>query len=407
MYTSTSSSATDSTFVTYDDVLVSSSTRGTVMTEDFEAGISAWGSCSGNLALAAPGTAPDQWKRDVIYLGGEAIAEVDVAGVHELHNDHLGSPRVITNGATGAVEGRQVFGPYGEKLAAPRPVGLTDAQWAAQLVYAPLTGYTGHLQQDPSGLTYMRGRFYSTAWHRFINSDQGVDPSTFNQMAYVGGSPFQATDPSGLKKYRCDGVFLIETDDEGHSKILGISSICGAGGGSGNVASLGGVTGGGPSGGGAGMPSGGNSSTAVWLWVQASTISVVGTDISTGNVLVNSEGNQDGYWVWFMPQTEQPSFTPINWGPAQIGGKLEFQNGNAISSRFGVVNTFSMNRNTSIIVGGVLATAGIWMGAFPPTAWPGRYLSTVGVWLGAGNGIYGNGGSLTWVGPVGPILWAR
>ena len=199
MYTSTSSSATDSTFVTYDDVLVSSSTRGTVMTEDFEAGISAWGSCSGNLALAAPGTAPDQWKRDVIYLGGEAIAEVDVAGVHELHNDHLGSPRVITNGATGAVEGRQVFGPYGEKLAAPRPVGLTDAQWAAQLVYAPLTGYTGHLQQDPSGLTYMRGRFYSPAWHRFLNSDQGVDPSTFNQMAYVGGSPFMAVDPSGMK----------------------------------------------------------------------------------------------------------------------------------------------------------------------------------------------------------------
>ena len=44
----------------------------------------------------------------------------------------------------------------------------------------------------------LRGRFYTPAWHRFINSDQGADRSTFNQMAYVGGSPFQATDPSGM-----------------------------------------------------------------------------------------------------------------------------------------------------------------------------------------------------------------
>lgn len=140
---------------------------------------------SGGLLLGEYTTA-NVWKRDVIYLGGDAITEIDAAGTHELHNDHLGSPRVITNRTTGAVEGRQVFGPYGEKMPA-----YTSG-------YAPLTGYTGHAQQDPSGLTYMRGRFYSQAWHRFLNSDQGVDPSTFNQMAYVGGSPVQATDPSGF-----------------------------------------------------------------------------------------------------------------------------------------------------------------------------------------------------------------
>lgn len=129
------------------------------------------------------------WKRDVVYLGSEAVAEIDAAGIHELHSDHLGTPRIVTNHVTGQIEGKQAFGPYGERMA------------SQETGYEPLTGYTGHLRTEPSGLIYMRGRFYSPAWHRFLNSDQGVDPNSWNQMAYVGGSPFQITDPSGMKQY--------------------------------------------------------------------------------------------------------------------------------------------------------------------------------------------------------------
>jgi RHS repeat-associated protein len=64
--------------------------------------------------------------------------------------------------------------------------------------YVPLTGYTGHIQTDATGLIYMRGRFYTPGWHRFVNSDQGVDPESWNQMSYTGGSPFHATDPGGM-----------------------------------------------------------------------------------------------------------------------------------------------------------------------------------------------------------------
>ncbi|MDP1832023.1 MAG: RHS repeat-associated core domain-containing protein [Geothrix sp.] len=131
------------------------------------------------------------WKRDVVYLGSEPVAEVDAAGIHELHSDHLGTPRIVTNGTTAQIEGKQAYGPYGESLTA-QAIG-----------YRPLTGYTGHLQNDPTGLIYMRGRFYSPAWHRFLNSDQGVDPNSWNQMAYVGGSPFMAVDPSGMKISHC------------------------------------------------------------------------------------------------------------------------------------------------------------------------------------------------------------
>lgn len=206
MYTSTSASATDATFVLYDDLAVSSSLRGSLLNEDFELGIGAWTPCSGNLALAQPGTAPDTWNRDVIYIGGEAVAEVDGNGVHELHSDYLGSPRVITAKATGAVEGTLAFGSYGEALPAPYTNG-----------YSPLTGYTGHVQQDPTGLIYMRGRFYSPAWHRFLNSDQGVDPMSWNQMAYVGGSPMMAFDPSGMeRKYKTDpSGNCLQSDDGG------------------------------------------------------------------------------------------------------------------------------------------------------------------------------------------------
>jgi RHS repeat-associated protein len=140
----------------------------------------------------APGTSSLQWQRDVVYLDRQAIAEVDGQGVHELHSDHLGSPRVITAGADGMAvakghtEGTQTFGPYGER-------------WAgSQTGYLPLTGYTGHLQAEPNHLIYMKGRFYSPTWHRFLSSDQGVDEKSLNQFAYVRGNPMMATDPTGL-----------------------------------------------------------------------------------------------------------------------------------------------------------------------------------------------------------------
>jgi RHS repeat-associated protein len=133
------------------------------------------------------------WKRDVVYLGAMAIAEIDASGVHELHSDLQGTPRVVTRGATGAVEGRQTFGPYGESMPA-----LCSG-------YVPLTGYTGHIQTEANGLIYMKGRFYSPAWHRFLHSDQGVDASSMNQFAYCGGSPFMAVDPSGLIQVAHDG----------------------------------------------------------------------------------------------------------------------------------------------------------------------------------------------------------
>lgn len=141
------------------------------------------------LLLAEYGT-DGGWLRDVIHVDGEAIAEIDAKGIHELHVDHLGTPRLVTSGATGEPEGRQDFGAFGETLEDPH--GTTG--------YQPLTGFTGHQRTDRTGLIYMRARYYSPAWQRFMSPDHGLDAASLNQFAYVDGDPFQATDPSGLMK---------------------------------------------------------------------------------------------------------------------------------------------------------------------------------------------------------------
>lgn len=125
------------------------------------------------------------WNRDVIYLDGRVVAEINGAGVHELHCDQLGSPRMSTSGANGAVEGVQTFGPFGELLSSSGS-------------YLPLTGYTGHLQTEPNGLIYMRGRYYSPAWHCFLSPDPGEDSGQWSRYAYANGNPLVNVDPTGM-----------------------------------------------------------------------------------------------------------------------------------------------------------------------------------------------------------------
>ncbi|WLT30663.1 RHS repeat-associated core domain-containing protein [Geothrix sp. PMB-07] len=189
-FSSTTGEVTNADSVIYDDVMVVSTQRGVILQEGFENGLANWSTSGQPNDVLNAYTSAGAW-REAIYLGSQAIAEIDATGVHELHSDHLGSPRLITRGngtwdagLIGTVEATQAYGPYGELLS------RTGS-------YVPLTGYTGHIQTDASGLIYMRGRYYSPAWHAFVNSDQGVDPSTWNQRAYLGGSPFMGTDPSG------------------------------------------------------------------------------------------------------------------------------------------------------------------------------------------------------------------
>nr|WP_245978890.1 RHS repeat-associated core domain-containing protein [Lysobacter pythonis] len=106
--------------------------------------------------------------------------------VEYIHTDALGSPVAVTN-ASGQVIERTGYAPYGEKLGKAnddRP------------------GYTGHVMDSATGLTYMQQRYYDPMLGRFLS----VDPVTaltngdmrhFNRYVYAYNNPYRFTDPDG------------------------------------------------------------------------------------------------------------------------------------------------------------------------------------------------------------------
>jgi RHS repeat-associated protein len=128
----------------------------------------------------------DRGTMDYIHLGKRLLATRSNGVVTWQHNDALGSPVVTTNGA-GAVVERKQFEPYGASVGA-----ATDG-----------VGYTGHVMDAGTGLTYMQQRYMDPVLGVFLS----VDPVTaygspvvqFNRYRYGNGNPFNFTDPDGRK----------------------------------------------------------------------------------------------------------------------------------------------------------------------------------------------------------------
>jgi len=119
-----------------------------------------------------------------IYLRNHVLAEVNGATVTYSHTDALGSPVAQTN-AAGAVLNRTRYEPYGYIVAGtPRTIG-----------------FTGHVNDNDTGLVYMQQRYYDAVAGRFL----GVDPvvtdansgNSFNRYAYAVNNPYTYIDPDG------------------------------------------------------------------------------------------------------------------------------------------------------------------------------------------------------------------
>ncbi|MDH4909908.1 RHS repeat-associated core domain-containing protein [Xanthomonas axonopodis pv. ricini] len=105
--------------------------------------------------------------------------------VEYIHTDALGSPVAITD-AAGKVTERTVYEPYGATV-------------NKAVVDGP--GYTGHVTDATTGLSYMQQRYYDSGLGMFLSLDpiSAVEGGVlgFNRFRYAAGNPYRFYDPDG------------------------------------------------------------------------------------------------------------------------------------------------------------------------------------------------------------------
>jgi RHS repeat-associated protein len=134
-------------------------------------------------------------ERDYVYRDGFLLAAIKSAGAVEHYTlDHLGTPRLITDGAGNKI-GYHAYWPFGE-------------EWTSGNVQEGLAlKFTGHERDaDPTGgavpLDYMHARYYQAAWGRFTTVDPGGaldldDPQSWNLYTYARNNPLLRVDRDG------------------------------------------------------------------------------------------------------------------------------------------------------------------------------------------------------------------
>jgi len=129
-------------------------------------------------------------RSEYIYLGGSLVAQRDtptVGGTSTIkyqHTDALGTPVAVTDANRVVIE-RSEYEPYGQLLNRPIKDG---------------PGFTGHVQDAQSGLTYMQQRYYDPMLGRFLSVDPVTATSTggnFTRYWYANNNPYRFTDPDG------------------------------------------------------------------------------------------------------------------------------------------------------------------------------------------------------------------
>jgi RHS repeat-associated protein len=119
-----------------------------------------------------------------------ALAAFDAGAVDKTveyyHTDALGSPVAVTASNRLVIE-RRDYEPYGRQLL---PTQLADGP-----------GYTGHVSDAATGLSYMQQRYYDPLIPRFLSVDPVTaydDPiGAFHRYRYANNNPYKFTDPNG------------------------------------------------------------------------------------------------------------------------------------------------------------------------------------------------------------------
>lgn len=135
------------------------------------------------------------------YLGKRRVASMEGSTVRYHHVDHLGSV-IGTSNSAGVVTASESYASYG-------------SPWDG--TYSPGPGYTGHVQDVASGLTYMQQRYYDPVAMRFVSPDPVYVDTTsggnFNRYWYANNNPYKYVDPDG--RLGCTGTHIQRVCDSG------------------------------------------------------------------------------------------------------------------------------------------------------------------------------------------------
>ncbi len=133
---------------------------------------------------------------DYVYLNGSLVAKRSAAIgsttyiTSYQHTDSLGSP-VAESDAAKTVTFIKRYTPYGEP---------SDQNY----VQGP--GFTGHVTDAATGLTYAQQRYYDPMLGKFLSADPMTSDLkngwNFNRYSYANNNPYKFTDPDG----RCSGT---------------------------------------------------------------------------------------------------------------------------------------------------------------------------------------------------------
>ena len=142
----------------------------------------------------------------MLVMACAGIGSANAQTVEYIHTDALGTPVSVTDVNRNVIE-RSEYEPYGEVLNRP----VNDGP-----------GYTGHVMDAATGLTYMQQRYYDPGIGRFLSVDpvtaDGNTGGNFNRYWYANNNPYKFKDPDGR---------IIETVWDAANVVMDVASLGG------------------------------------------------------------------------------------------------------------------------------------------------------------------------------------
>jgi RHS repeat-associated core domain len=148
------------------------------------------------------------WSKDYVWRDGLLLASVfpntpgttSPTTTYHYHLDHLGTPRLVTDGNHIFV-GKHTYYPFGAEMDLPPSEGTVE-----------LMKFTGHERDivvgDNHSVDYMHARYYNGNLGRFLSVDpisasaKLNEPQSWNRYTYVSNNPLSAFDPDGAVEVR-------------------------------------------------------------------------------------------------------------------------------------------------------------------------------------------------------------